>query len=659
MTMSDTEKSDSSSNEEDEREVYKKYSHQQRDDFSDDDEDEEEDEDSDISFDDEDREEFDNRRQRREVFEYDEEEDDFDYDEGSSSEEFQLDYDEEDEIMQVVVDEDGKANLAIVDEYEDFDDDEDVIIPMEEQSLKTEAEIGSEIFESSPYIPPETEDRSWKSSLKDITQRYVRATLMLGKSSQSGVEREKIQERFSESRELSASSPSLHVDREIFNMTNTYVRLTRALGLGRRSRSESGLSRVSSRPVSGSRNSPVSQVAEGENLSEPRSSEKQNVGEALGNLGRKMVSITRRIGRSFSTNSLSIVSRKGSEISIKNSASETSAERKASRKDSDKGESDTEKVSSNGSIKSSADKSKSLSDICENVEMEEMKTPVLGDSLQKITEKMILVTNCILDPPERIPSVTRSGMSLTEEEESVDDHSGLSVIANIPKEKDGGEESPEKEPPTSQTSKNIHPFIEKILKREESVEISKLLVEAHKEDEERERLLEEGMTFTNALRTITGDVVTVTRLLGSNPNVAAAVDRVAAREESGEDCNAVRVEGEENGEDCNAVRVEGGEQVGDIAKSDQQMKASEVLEEIVSDDTSHVSIDIKKEIKKFTDDIIRTTQILGHVKKAQVLKVSPDDVYMKGGIDAMSCVTMEASPTRYIQLLQVTMLSVR
>ena len=86
------------------------------------------------------------------------------------------------------------------------------------------------------------------------------------------------------------------------------------------------------------------------------------------------------------------------------------------------------------------------------------------------------------------------------------------------------------------------------------------------------------------------------------------------------------------------------------------MKASEVLEEIVSDDTSHVSIDIKKEIKKFTDDIIRTTQILGHVKKAQVLKVSPDDVYMKGGIDAMSCLTMEASPTRYIQLLRCSQL---
>ena len=60
------------------------------------------------------------------------------------------------------------------------------------------------------------------------------------------------------------------------------------------------------------------------------------------------------------------------------------------------------------------------------------------------------------------------------------------------------------------------------------------------------------------------------------------------------------------------------------------------------------SINIKLEIKKFTDDIIKITNIMGDMQKEDIIKIHPDDdnVYMKGGIDAMSCTTMEASPTR-------------
>ena len=400
--MSAKDESDSSSNEDDEEVVFKKYSHQPREDFSEeeDDEDEEEtDDDSEISYDDE---EFANRRQRREVFQYDEEEDGFDYDDGSSSEDFHLDYDEEDEIMQVVVDEHGQANLAIVDEYEDLDDDEDVIIPMEEQSLKTEAEIGSEIFEWSPNIPHKdgAEEKSWKTSLKDLTQRYVRATLMMGKTSRPGDEREKLED----SRELSVSSPSLrsvHLDRELLNITNTYIRVTRAMGLNRRSRSESLLSRsfqsqkVSSREESLAAELPVSPGEGSGKLESSERSEIKNVGNTLGNLGKKMVSITRRIGRSFSTNSLSISSRKSSHVSIKErTASGQSLERRESSIQSERDESDGERASTNGSIRTARDlnKSKSLSSIYENVEKEDMKTPVLGESLQKITEKVMFVT---------------------------------------------------------------------------------------------------------------------------------------------------------------------------------------------------------------------------------------------------------------------------
>ena len=649
--MSAKDESDSSSNEDDEEVVFKKYSHQPREDFSEeeDDEDEEEtDDDSEISYDDE---EFANRRQRREVFQYDEEEDGFDYDDGSSSEDFHLDYDEEDEIMQVVVDEHGQANLAIVDEYEDLDDDEDVIIPMEEQSLKTEAEIGSEIFEWSPNIPHKdgAEEKSWKTSLKDLTQRYVRATLMMGKTSRPGDEREKLED----SRELSVSSPSLqsvHLDRELLNITNTYIRVTRAMGLTRRSRSESLLSRsfqsqkVSSREESLAAKLPVSPGEESGKLEGSERSEIKNVGNTLGNLGKKMVSITRRIGRSFSTNSLSISSRKSSHISIKErTASGQSLERRESSIQSERDESDGERASTNGSIRTARDlnKSKSLSSIYENVEKEDMKTPVLGESLQKITEKVMFVTKCLLNPQEKIESVPRSRISLTEEEEeSVDDHSGHSVIQNIPKDTEEESESIEKEPLPAQTSTTIHPFIEKILKREESVEISQLLLQAHEEDEKREKLEEEGMTLRNALKTVTSDVLTVTKLLGSNPEIVTEKRR-ESREESV----------------SNSSLVSGVIGVEEVRDSVSEVEKDQTGQGVKEDDiSSQASVDIKEEIRKFTDDIVRTTKILCDVKKAEVVKMSPEDVYMKGGIDAMSCVTMEASPTRYFNLAQHTLL---
>ena len=64
--------------------------------------------------------------------------------------------------------------------------------------------------------------------------------------------------------------------------------------------------------------------------------------------------------------------------------------------------------------------------------------------------------------------------------------------------------------------------------------------------------------------------------------------------------------------------------------------------------------DIKKEIKKFTDDIVKVTKLLCDVRKEEILKIQPNVVYMKDGIDAMSCVTMEASPTRYCCTLKTS-----
>ena len=158
--------------------------------------------------------------------------------------------------------------------------------------------------------------------------------------------------------------------------------------------------------------------------------------------------------------------------------------------------------------------------------------------------------------------------------------------------------------------REIHPYIKKILEKEKSEEICKLLVEANREDEERERLIEEAMTFKNSMKTITSDIITVTNLLGTKEH-------------------------------------------------DLKTKDTEIMEKEISVDHTDDSIDIKSEvpfepptpdikveIRKFTEDIIKITKLLTEVKRKDILKIQPDDVYMKDGIDAMSCATMDASPTR-------------
>ena len=179
--MSSEKKEDSQSTDDEEEIVQKKLSKAVSKSFSDEDEEESSDsfEDSDIM----DR--SIRTREDRQIYEYDDDEVSFDYDEGSSSIDDLVDYEEEDEIMQVVVDEHGQANVAIVDDYGDIDDDEDVIAPLEDQSLKTEAEIGSEIFETSPYQAKEeieVETPSLKTTLKSVMDPFVKATLLLGKS---------------------------------------------------------------------------------------------------------------------------------------------------------------------------------------------------------------------------------------------------------------------------------------------------------------------------------------------------------------------------------------------------------------------------------------------------------------------------------------------
>ena len=96
----------------------------------------------------------------------------------------------EDEIMQIVVDEHGTGN--VIDHYASKrinDDDEilydeeddDVIVPTEDQSMKTEAEVGSDIFEGSPTKSVKTiheiEDISLKSALKTITDQFIQVII--------------------------------------------------------------------------------------------------------------------------------------------------------------------------------------------------------------------------------------------------------------------------------------------------------------------------------------------------------------------------------------------------------------------------------------------------------------------------------------------------
>ena len=98
-------------------------------------------------------------------------EDDDDGDSTCSDDLEPIDFDEEDEIMQVVLDDQGVGNVIdhynqslinsendFVDEDETFDDDNDVVAHLENQSMKTDAGLDSEIFEGTPSREREVED---------------------------------------------------------------------------------------------------------------------------------------------------------------------------------------------------------------------------------------------------------------------------------------------------------------------------------------------------------------------------------------------------------------------------------------------------------------------------------------------------------------------
>ena len=92
-----------------------------------------------------------------------------------------IDFDEEDEIMQVVFDDQGVGNVIdhynqslinsendFVNENETFDDDNDVVAHLENQSMKTDAGLDSEIFEGTPSKEREVEDIEEEEEEPDI-----------------------------------------------------------------------------------------------------------------------------------------------------------------------------------------------------------------------------------------------------------------------------------------------------------------------------------------------------------------------------------------------------------------------------------------------------------------------------------------------------------
>ena len=112
------------------------------------------------------------------------EEDNFIEDDGEStcSDDLEpIDFDEEDEIMQVVFDDQGVGNVIdhynqslinsendFVNENETFDDDNDVVAHLENQSMKTDAGLDSEIFEGTPSKEREVEDIDEEEEEPDI-----------------------------------------------------------------------------------------------------------------------------------------------------------------------------------------------------------------------------------------------------------------------------------------------------------------------------------------------------------------------------------------------------------------------------------------------------------------------------------------------------------
>ena len=119
------------------------------------------------------------------------------------------------------------------DDQEVIDDDDDVVAPPENQSMKTDAGVDSEIFEASPAEQRKEQDPEQEvdltSSLRFLTDQLLTVTLLLGKGGDSptpsfnitpssiflllcppsggGLSQDQLQERREER--------SLHVDREI------------------------------------------------------------------------------------------------------------------------------------------------------------------------------------------------------------------------------------------------------------------------------------------------------------------------------------------------------------------------------------------------------------------------------------------------------------
>ena len=122
------------------------------------------------------------------------------------------------------------------------------------------------------------------------------------------------------------------------------------------------------------------------------------------------------------------------------------------------------------------------------------------------------------------------------------------------------------------------------------------------------------MTLKNSLKCITNDIMTVTKFLGTNPNDS-----------------------------------EKEEEPDKTLFSDESIDFKDLKTEVPAIPTTPVTPvtpNIRLEIKRFTDDIVKVTKLLCNVRKEEILKVAPDEVYMRGGIDAMSCATMDSSPTK-------------
>ena len=422
-------------------------------------------------------------------------------------------------------------------------------------------------------------------------------------------------------------------------ITETYVNLTR--NLGRRSRSESVLSRSSNNQsntlISAKNSTSIEEESSRGSLittkEAPSTSSKKSIGKVLGKLGQSMVNITKRIGRSFSTSSLT---EGKSEMSMQRSQSEHSLFEKGSNvEEKESNASLKDSISSNKTKDSkstyqnddSLPNSKSLSIISEG-----KSTPQIGKSLQKITEDVILVTKCLLSPSKLQKSQSSSPLIVSE----IDNDSKISEKVIVEKENQSTDVGKREIDNENQCNENVgaeeenqstdvgkreyHPFIKKILKKEESVEISKLLIEAQNVDEYRQKLIEEGMTFKHSLKAITNDIVTVTNLLGTDPNESLH-EKVEKETDSSIDTDDLRTE------------------VPTVSVTETP--------------------DIKEEIRHFTEDIIKITKLLTEVRKEEIIKIKPEVVYMKDGIDAMSCVTMESSPTRWIHNIFIYLINLQ